>query len=427
MQLRDARKQKMCKSYPGNLYHVLSYSDSMVSSHLSSCFDDLRVLLASFSLVAFVFMVTILSISLLGMRTAQAFPFPLQDARAASMGGVGVATGVRNAPFSNPALMATNDKDYDWIIMLPSVAETESIADDFDKNLEKFQKDYVPPPPGLSIPDAQARLDMLQQDTFTQSNITAITVVVPSETVAALAFVKDINYESAQVKVGTVGDPDGTTAQDPYDSQVEHRAISIQEVGVSLATLLHDPYLLPDDTLLGVNLRLSLIQAYGYSESVMVGSANLDTNQVQARTGAVNFDFGLAKEFGVWKVGIVVKDIIRFEREYGDSGDYYLVKPLIRFGFAYRSRKTLWEIDADLTENAALPHQAKTQYAALGFEYQLFSGFHVRLGLRQNSIGDKLLTKTAGLGLNYFGIEVNVSVVEDEIEKGGFAQLNLEF
>jgi len=159
----------------------------------------------------------------------------------------------------------------------------------------------------------------------------------------------------------------------------------------------------------------------------MVGSANLDTTQTKARTGAVNFDFGLAKEFGVWKMGIVVKDIIRFEREYGDSGDYYLVKPLIRFGFAYKSRKTLWEIDADLTENAPLPHQSKTQYVALGFEYQLFSGFHVRFGLRQNSIGDKLLTQTAGLGFNYFGIEVNVAVVEDDVEKGGFAQLNLEF
>jgi hypothetical protein len=332
-----------------------------------------------------------LTVSLLVTSPLFAFPFPFQNARTAALGGAGVAIDVRNAPFANPALMATGDENYDWIIMLPSRGEIESEVDEFD--------------PGL----------ISDQDVISKSRFNSVSVVVPNETISAVAFFKKIEYESAKFKLGS-------------PSVVEHRAIIVQEQGVSLAKLLHDPYIIPfQDVMFGVNMKLSLIKAYGYDDPVIGGGSSFDPSQGVDQTGSVNFDIGLAKEYGVWKMGLVVKDVFSFEHEYADSKEFYKVKPLIRIGFAYLSRKTLWEIDGDVTTNLGVVHQSETKFIAMGFEHELLPGWYIRFGLRKNTVGDELTTQTAGIGFNYFGIEINFATLKNSVEQGGFSQIIVEF
>jgi len=124
---------------------------------------------------------------------------------------------------------------------------------------------------------------------------------------------------------------------------------------------------------------------------------------------------------------LVIKDVFKSEHEYGESGEFYKVQPIVRAGFAYRSRKTLWALDSDLTINQSVGHQTDTKFLALGFEHELLPGWHVRFGLRKNVVGDELLTQTGGMGFNYLGVEINMAVIRNEVEQGAFSQLIMEF
>ena len=367
----------------------------------------------------------LLTFGLLFSSSLCAFPFPMQDARTAALGGAGVAIDVRNAPFANPALMATGVENYDWIIMLPSRGEVKTEGDSFDNNLDEVrQSESVN---GVGSQQVIDLVETLDQNSYNESNFNTITIVVPNEVISAVGFYKKIEYRSAKVKTG-LADADPAAVDNAYNAIVEHRAIIVQEQGISLAKLLHDPIFLPfNDVMFGMNVKLSLIKAYGHDEHIIDGSSNYDPNTAVKTSGFVSFDFGFAKEFGVWKMGLVIKDVFKSEHEYGESGDFHKVQPLIRAGFAYRSRKTLWEFDSDLTTNQSVGHQSDSKYLALGFEHELLPGWHLRFGLRKNTVGDELLTQTGGMGFNYFGMEINFAVIRNTVEKGGFSQLIMEF
>jgi len=140
---------------------------------------------------------SILLFSLLTVSSIHAFPFPMQDARTAALGGASVAIDVRNAPFSNPALMATGDENYDWIVMLPSRGEIQTESDDFDVSLTAFQEST--PVAGSTVTNnALSALDQKMQSNF---KFNVISVVIPNELISAVAFSKKIEYHTVKIKI----------------------------------------------------------------------------------------------------------------------------------------------------------------------------------------------------------------------------------
>lgn len=339
-----------------------------------------------------------------------AFPFPLLDAKSAAMAGTGVATDVRNAPFQNPALMATSDESFDWMVLFPSLGSMQADPDDLEKKLDQYQRE------GFDT----ARREELVGDYYSRTESRNLAVVVPSSLLSGVMYFNERTFQSAEVMrvVGGTG----------VDYLIQHRGVIVSESGFAMARVMEEPELPLYGFLVGLNMKLVQVRGYGYNEDdLQTASVSLDENQFADSSSAINADFGVARELGVWKLGLVVKDIFSFQREYGNSGETYQFTPQVRTGVAYRSRRTLWELDMDLSTNTAIATRAETQYIAMGFEYAFFEFLNLRAGYRINSVGDKQSTTTAGLGLNLGSVEIDVAAVENGDELGTFAQLIIKF
>jgi hypothetical protein len=342
------------------------------------------------------------------------------DARSAGLAGVGVAVDSQKAPFINPAVVATDAEEFDWSVLAPVNGKLEGDPNEMQDALRLFQQDYA----GLSEADAQQRLDAIDQFTYRQMNSTAVAFVIPSAILGAAAFFNQREFNSARIRVGTVN---LSTSSNPYDSYVEHRSLTIREIGVAMAKVLDVPGFILDGAMFGMNVKLGLLQSYGYDEPITSARVGLSENNIVDRTGSINFDIGVAKELGVWKLGVVVRDVFSFQREFGNSEEEYAVKPQIRAGFAYRSRLLLWEVDGDVSENAAVGHFPESKYLSVGLEYEALPGWRVRVGIRQNQRGEQETATTAGMGFHYGGFGLDMALLNSSEEQGIFSQLSFEF
>ena len=334
-------------------------------------------------------------ISSLPISAVQAFPFPVVDARTASLGGVSVASDVSTAPFSNPALVAQNVENTNWLLAFPSQANLKNPSDDFENNLAK----------GAGLQDG---------DKYREFESNSFAVVIPDDTFGGLIYYNDRLYHTAEITTnGTV---------------VRHRAVNVQENGFALARTMAEPDLPLYGFMVGVNTKLVQYHAYGYDVAAITDpNVELNRSKYSTPSSAINFDLGMARELGVWKLGLVVKDIFSYEQTYGNSGDKYRVLPQTRIGFSYHSRNTFWEVDVDLSKNTEIATESETQLVAFGWEYRIIRPLAIRLGFNNNSVGDQLQTSSAGIGLNFSMFQLDFAQVKNENESGTFAQLTMKF
>ena len=327
----------------------------------------------------------------------RAFPFPVLDARSAALGGVGVAAGTRASPFSNPALAASIEENTDWILLYPSSGELKTEGEEFQNN--------------LTIPGAPQ-----DGDIHRVFNSSSLAVIVPDDAIGGLAYYNDRFYHSAKI-IGSSS-----------SQLLRHRAVEVTENGFSLARTMQEPNLPLYGFKAGLNVKLVQYRAYGYDAAVISDpSIDLNRSKYSSPSSVINFDFGLARELGVWKLGLVVKDLYSFEQKYSNSGDTYKISPQTRMGFSYHSRKTFWEIDIDLTKNSEIATESETQYVAFGWEYRMIRPLAIRLGYNSNSVGDQLQTASAGIGLYIGMVRLDFATVKNDSEAGMFSQLSLSF
>jgi len=369
----------------------------------------------------------VLSACCLLMQNAQALPFVSFDARTAALGGVSVTGGARNAAFYNPALAAATEDDVDWLLTLPGAGQGIADPNDLEDGLDTFQLEAKK----LETDNSQANIDSttnslnsLTDSVYNEQEIITIMAAIPSANFAGAVYLSYQTYYSAKTDVGT---PNLGANPPDYASSLEHKAVNIIEQGVTLANYLDNPNYVFSDLKIGMTFKLMLFETYAYTEDIQDASIELDTNNIRHKSGDFNFDLGIAKEFGVWKMGLVVKNVLSQDTHYGDTDEVFTIGPQVRAGFAYRSRRNMLGIDVDLTKNDEIVDYGETQYAALGWEIAVFRALRFRLGYKHNLIGDKLGTYSGGLGIMLGPLEINAAALGNEDGSAVFGDLSFRF
>lgn len=335
-----------------------------------------------------------------------AFSFLTFEARSAAMGGVGVATGTRNASFYNPALLATPDESYDWYAVVPSFSESSADPDGLEGRLTTYQSNQT-----------NGTLIALSDVSLRERDNLAVTLGVPSTIISGTVFVNQHNFHTINTSI----EP-GNAA----NSFIKHRSAEIREFGFNLAKPINIKFLNFGDIKIGAGLKLLLVD--GFADDQAVNSATADhvrTNE-PAESSALNLDFGVARELGVWNMALVVKNVFSSHHRFGTSEDVIEIEPQVRAGFAFRSRRSIYEVDLDLVKSKYVGHEDESQYLSGGWEHRVIPGMSLRLGYRQNLVGDALPTFSYGIGAEFFGFVFDFAGMTNSDEESFFAQFTIQ-
>ena len=361
--------------------------------------------------------------------SAFALPFGVYDARTMAMGGVGVATGARNAVFNNPALLSTADEIHEWSLILPTVGRQLDDTDELKDNLENFKRaaNVLDATNNLANQNAvQATLDAIDGSQYRKTNNVSFMLAIPSRILSGAVFLN--SYEISNVQP-IIGGDDLTIPT--YNSTLAHRGVRIIENGVSAAKILDAESGWMENMAIGFSAKFLLIKTYGYTEALR--AADLDINGATGTNGSqFAVDVGVLKEFGVWKVALVAKNVLPGKYTYGSSNDEMKIDPQIRAGFAYKSRRSVLELNLDLTENEPIGFDTPSQIAAIGWEWQPWDSFAFRAGYYKNLIEPETNANTSGvtslgIGLIISGLHIDVAGYSGDEGDGVSGQLGLQF
>ncbi len=346
-----------------------------------------------------------------------------------AMGGVGVATGARTAAFNNPALLTTADEVHEWFLLLPTVSQQLDDTDDLKDNLANFKQaantlDASPGPANEAA--VQASLNAIDGSQYRETNNVAFMLAIPSRILSGAVFLN--SYEISNVQP-IIGGDDLTIPT--YASTFAHRGVRIVENGVSAAKNLDSKSKWLNNLSIGFSVKFLLIETYGYTESIRTADVEINTSQGNNRAQFA-IDAGIFKEFGVWKVGMVAKNLLPGNYDYGTTNEEFKIEPQLRAGFAYQSRRTTVEFNIDLTKNDPVGFDTASQIAAVGWEWHPWRSFALRAGYNKNLIEPDTGSSTsgsisAGIGLLYSGIHFDVAGYTGDEGDGISAQLGLQF
>ncbi len=356
-------------------------------------------------------------------QTAAATPFGMFDARTTAMGGVGVASGPQFAVFNNPALLTAADETHEWFLLAPTLSRQLSDPGNIEDNLTAFQQaaDRLDSNNTSANQAAvQQRLNALDGSLYSASRNTGFVLAIPGRILSGAAFFNVYEVSTAQPLIG--GD---NLATPSYTSTLAQRGLRIVENGVATATSLNGSGWMQNVTI-GFSVKFLLVSGYGSADPLR--SADTNINRIDSKNGGqFTFDIGLLKEFGVWKIGLVAKNIVPGNYKYGDSGDVFEIEPQLRTGFAYQSRYSVVELNIDLLENDPVGFGSASQIAALGWEWQTWQWLTLRAGYNQNLAGNEASYSSAGIGLLISALQIDVAAYSGNEGDGISAQLGLQF
>lgn len=361
---------------------------------------------------------------------AVALPFGVFDARTMAMGGVGVATGARNAAFNNPALLTTADEIHEWFLLLPTVGHQLDDTDELKDNLSNFKQaadtlDLANNPTNRNA--VQTILNDINDSQYRETKNIAVMLAIPSRILSGAVFLN--SYEISNVKP-TIGG-DNLLAPPTYSSTLAHRGVRIIENGVSAAKVMEAEKGWMENLAIGFSAKLLLIETYGYTEALRSAEVKID-NSIGNNSAQFAIDVGAFKEFGVWKTGLVIKNLIPGSYDYGATSDEFKIEPQVRAGFAYQSRRSTLEVNVDLTKNQPVGFDIASQIAAIGWEWYPWRSFALRAGYNKNLVEPETGNSSSGsaslgIGLLYGGVYFDIAGYTGDEGDGISGQLGLQF
>ena len=373
----------------------------------------------------------LLVLSALGAaHNAQGLPFRSLDARSAAMGGVGVATGPRYAAFNNPALLTRADEIHEWYLLAPTLGTMTADPEGLEEGLNAFQTaaDRLGLSPTAANANAvQAELDALNalnDPLYRAARNGSLMVAVPSRILSGAAFLNIYEFSSARpvMRADDLSDP----ANPVYRSTLAQRGMRVVENGFSAARELDGGSRWSRGLSVGASVKFSLVQGYGYSQPLPEASLTLDDSR-NVNGSMFGLDLGLLKEVGVWKFGLVGKNLISSTFDYGTSGDTFKIGRQVKAGMAYQSRFTVLELDVDLLKNDPAGFGQASQMAAVGWEWRPWRWLALRAGYSQDLIGTRQGISAGGIGLVVYGVNLDVAAYAGDEDNGFAAQLGLQF
>ena len=378
---------------------------------------------------------------------AIAFTF---EARSLGMGGVSVATAdLATAAWANPAML-TNQRPGDDFSLLIGVGGMLRDDDDLVSDIDNFQSADERRKEANNTGDiqgeAQAILDMQSVVRNLEGKVIAPEVTgVAAMGMAFDSFAMAVSIRGDMIGGGTVTDlscditQPGCDLKDVFSDEfniLNIEGVLATEVGVSFAK---DFNISNKKVSIGIKPKIVDLQVFTYTEPILNASTGLDDinkEDTQFHLGTfITFDLGVAVDISrAWRVGLNIRNLIN--DEFDVKGQTLNFDTEARIGVAYRNRLLTVAIDYDLIENEPLLANAsfnglKTQYIAVGAEFNAFDVAQLRVGARKNlaggiSSGAKDPTLTAGIGF-WLGFNLDIAATFRDNSIGGFVQTGFRF
>jgi hypothetical protein len=353
------------------------------------------------------------------VEASHAVEFATVGARAAGMGGAGVAvTSDAYATYWNPAGLAMS-KTIDIRVGVSAQVIDRIGVNDTLKDIEKLDKTNTPG----NQAQLQALLDKINRPGASVSAIGAGGAYMKG-------YYGDHAFGFSVADVATAGMfaptrlnavVNTTTGKLDSSGQLALRGLEARQATFSYA------YAFLDRTLaIGITGKLMQGAAYNSTATVTGGDVSVSDNLGKAKTSnAFGIDVGAVYRPSSWlRLGIVAKDINAPSFDTQTAGQQFKLDPQVRGGVAVNPWETLTlTVDADVTSNKTLVPDLKSRVISLGAEQTIFSELlSLRIGAFKNTAdANSYITPTAGFGIRLFALRVDVGGGYDFRERGVLA------
>jgi len=381
-------------------------------------------------------------------QSVSAIPFTFEG-RSLGMGGVSVATAdLATAAWANPAML-TNQRPGDDFSLLIGVGAMLRDDDGLISDIEDFQDadDRRQAASSPSQEELQAIRDMQQIIRELEGKIIAPEVSgVVAMGIAFDSFAMAVSVRGDVIAGGTVTnlscdlitdtncDPDEIFSNQFNILNLE--GVLATEIGISFAK---DFQISNKKVSIGIKPKIIDLQVFTLTEPIIdaaTGVGDLTEEDVQFHLGTfTTIDLGFAVDLSQsFRVGLNIQNLIN--DDFDVLGQTLNFDTEARIGLAYHNRLLTVAIDYDLFENEPLLANSsfkglKTQFVAVGAEFNAFDFAQLRIGASKNlaggiSNGAKDATLTAGVGF-WLGFNLDIAATFRDNSIGGFVQTGFRF
>ncbi len=385
----------------------------------------------------------ILSIVVLAVFSQAIYAIPFTfEGRSLGMGGVSVATAdLATAAWANPAML-TNQRPDDDFSLLIGVGAFLRDNDDLLTDIDDFQAADDRLRAAQNEGDAagviQATNDMAGIITgIDGKNMAADVSGVAAMGIAFDSFAMAISIRADAIGAGTVTNLSQTPAEvlDPTKNILNLEGVIATEYGLSFAKKF---WWFDRKVSIGIKPKIVDLEAFTYSESIRTIDgldAVFDQGKKSDLGTFTSFDLGVAIDFSdSFRLGLNIRNLLT--DEFDMDGQTLNFDTNARIGVAYYNRYLTVAVDYDLIENKPLLANSifgdlKTQYLAVGAEFNVFDFAQLRIGARKNvasGISDsaKDTALTAGIGF-WLGFNLDIAATFTDNSVGAFLQTGFRF
>ena len=389
-------------------------------------------------------------------HAAYSVPFTF-EARSLGMGGVAVATAdLATAAWANPAML-TNQHTSDDFSLLIGVGAFGRDPEDLLTDIQDFQdtddRRAAAEAAGDIIGEAVALGDMANIISDIEGKDVAVDVTgVAAMGIAFESFAMAVSVRADAIGAGTVNnlscqldtvDENGVCDLARFEAELtstDFNTLNLEgvlatEVGVSFAKAFS---VYDRKFAVGIKPKFVDLQGFRFQESIKTIDGIEDVNNSDNKSDIGTYttvDLGLSYDVAEsFRLGLNLTNLIPADFKIGvqtlnfDTG--------ARLGAAYHNQFVTVGIDYDLIENKPLLANPtfgdlKTQYVALGAEFNAFDFAQLRVGASKNlasgipgASGD--VAYNAGIGL-WLGFNLDLAVTLSDHAAGAFLQTGFRF
>ncbi|NOQ88189.1 MAG: hypothetical protein GQ550_04630 [Gammaproteobacteria bacterium] len=336
---------------------------------------------------------SIIALSVLS-QSLHAVPFSFEG-RSLGMGGVSVATAdLATASWANPAML-TNQRPSDDFSLLIGVGAFLRDDEDLISDIDDFQAADDRRNAAVNAGDVAGALQAATDMSAIISGIDGKIVAPEITSLAAVGIAFDsfalaISIRGDALAAGTVTNLSQTALEvtDPNFNILNLEGILTTEIGLSLAKAFQ---VFDTNVSIGIKPKVVDLTSFTYTEAILTASTGLsnindDSNKVDLGT-FTTVDIGLAADLSdSVRLGLNVRNLITDEFDVGSQILNFDTEA--RIGLAYHNRLLTIAVDYDLIENEPLLANPtfdglKTQYVAVGAEFNAFDFAQLRVGARK--------------------------------------------